>query len=200
MTPTFTRPAEGEYAPFYAGYVARVGDGELIEQMEAQVEEVSRLLRGLSEDAAMARYEPGKWSVKEVAGHLADAERVMSYRALRVARGDQTPLAGFDENAFVAGADFDAALHPRLVPQSPARDARAHGEREREAGERARARLHHRGPRGAPPGDPAHALWLALSCTSGRAISSRGSRNRRIIKRSSAPLKRIENAAVYPTF
>ncbi|CAA9302233.1 MAG: hypothetical protein AVDCRST_MAG68-704, partial [uncultured Gemmatimonadetes bacterium] len=55
-----------------------------------------------------------------------------------------------------------AALHPRLVPQSPARDARAHGEREREAGERARARLHHRGPRGAPPGDPAHALWLAL--------------------------------------
>ena len=69
MTPTFTRPAEGEYASFYAGYVARVGEGGLIEQMEAQVEEVSQLLRGLSEEAAMARYEPGKWSVKEVAGH-----------------------------------------------------------------------------------------------------------------------------------
>ena len=145
MTPTFTRPAEGEYAPFYAGYVARVGDGELIEQMEAQVEEVSRLLRGLSEDAAMARYEPGKWSVKEVAGHLADAERVMSYRALRVARGDQTPLAGFDENAFVAGADFDArplaslvaeweavrrstlALFRNLPPETHARTGNANG-------------------------------------------------------------------------
>jgi hypothetical protein len=117
VTPTIPRPAEGEYAPFYAGYVARVGDGELIGQMEAQVDEVSRLLRGLSDEAAMARYEPGKWSVKEVAGHLADTERVMVYRALRVSRGDQTPLAGFDENAFVAGAGFDARSLSSLVAE-----------------------------------------------------------------------------------
>ena len=117
MTPTFTRPAEGEYASFYAGYVGRVREGELIAQMEAQVEEVSQLLRGLSEEAAMARYEPGKWSIKEVAGHLADTERVMSYRALRTARGDQTPLAGFDENAFVAAAGFDARPLASLVAE-----------------------------------------------------------------------------------
>ncbi len=117
ITPAFNRPAEGEYSTFYAGYVGRVAEGGLIEQMEAQVEEVSQLLRGLHEEAALARYEPGKWSVKEVAGHLADTERVMTYRALRIARGDQTPLPGFDENAFVAGADFDSRTLPSLVAE-----------------------------------------------------------------------------------
>ncbi|HEX8362036.1 MAG TPA: DinB family protein [Longimicrobium sp.] len=115
INPTFARPAEDEYASFYAGYVGRAGEGGLVEQMEAQVEEVSHLLRGLHEEAALARYELGKWSVKEVAGHLADTERVMTYRALRIARGDQTPLPGFDENAFVANADFDARPLASLV-------------------------------------------------------------------------------------
>lgn len=116
-TPTFARPAQGEYAAFYAGYVGRVPEGGLIEQMEAQVEEVSQLLRGLHDEAALARYAPGKWSIKEVAGHLADTERVMTYRAVRIARGDQTPLPGFDENAFVAGANFDERTLASLVAE-----------------------------------------------------------------------------------
>lgn len=116
-TSNFAPPAQGEYAPFYAGYVARVADGDLIEQMEAQLREVAQLLRGLSEEEALARYAAGKWSVKEVAGHLADTERIMAYRALRIARGDTTPRAGFDENAFVAASSSDARPLASLVEE-----------------------------------------------------------------------------------
>lgn len=117
ITATFSPPAEGEYAPFYAGYVALASQGDLLTRLEAQVQEVSELLRGLSEEEALARYAPGKWSVKEVAGHLADTERIMSYRALRIARGDTTPLPGFDENTFVATAGFDARPLASLVEE-----------------------------------------------------------------------------------
>lgn len=117
ITATFSPPAEGEYAPFYAGYVALASNGDLLTRLEAQVQEVQGLLRGLSEEAALARYAPGKWSVKEVAGHLADTERIMAYRALRIARGDTTPLPGFDENAFVATAGFDARPLSSLVEE-----------------------------------------------------------------------------------
>lgn len=105
---TFSVPTQGEFAPFYSGYIGRVGDGAVIEQMEAQAAELSSLLGGLTDEAALARYAPGKWSVKEVVGHLADAERIFAYRALRIARGDATPLAGFDENRYVEAAGFDA--------------------------------------------------------------------------------------------
>lgn len=102
------RPHPSEHAEFYAKYVARVPDGDLLRTLRAQGDEARALARGLSDAQAMHRYAPGKWSVKEVYGHVADAERVFAYRALRIARGDETPLAGFDENAYVAAADFDA--------------------------------------------------------------------------------------------
>ncbi|HEY0151934.1 MAG TPA: DinB family protein [Longimicrobium sp.] len=117
ITATFSPPAEGEFAPFYAGYVALASKGDLLRRLEAQIQEVSGLLRGLSEEEALFRYAPGKWSVKEVAGHLADTERIMAYRALRIARGDTTPLPGFDENSFVATAGFDARPLPLLVEE-----------------------------------------------------------------------------------
>jgi hypothetical protein len=117
ITATFSPPAEGEYAPFYAGYVALASKGDLLTRLDAQIQEVQGLLRGLSEEEALARYAPGKWSVKEVAGHLADTERIMAYRALRVARGDTTPLPGFDENTYVAAANFDARPLPSLVEE-----------------------------------------------------------------------------------
>ncbi len=117
ITAAFSPPAEDEYAPFYAGYVGLASKGDLITRLEAQVQEVSALLRGLSEEEALSRYAPGKWSVKEVAGHLGDTERIMAYRALRIARGDQTPLPGFDENTFVASANFDARPLASLVEE-----------------------------------------------------------------------------------
>lgn len=104
---TLVRPADHEYAPHYAGYVARVPDGDIMTLLARQVEETSAFLAGLTEAQGNHRYAPGKWSIKEVVGHMADAERVFAYRALRFARGDATPLAPFDENAWVPEAGCD---------------------------------------------------------------------------------------------
>jgi uncharacterized damage-inducible protein DinB len=101
-----SRPADGEYAAFYAGYVARVPDSGPVVALEAQRAAI-RALGELGEDVAAHRYAEGKWSVREVLGHLADAERVFTYRLLRIARADQTPLAGFDENQWIGAAAFE---------------------------------------------------------------------------------------------
>lgn len=101
MTATaLPRPAAGEYAPHYAGYVAAVPDGDLLETLERQLADALALGMSLDEARGDHAYAPGKWTVKEVLAHIIDAERIFAYRALRVARGDQTPLAPFDENAY----------------------------------------------------------------------------------------------------
>ena len=100
---TITQPQETEFAPFYAGYVARVSPQGPIALLEDQLDAFD-LLRKVPADESNHRYAEGKWSVKEVVGHVVDAERVFSYRLLRIARADQTPLAGFDENAWTKAA------------------------------------------------------------------------------------------------
>lgn len=107
MSYTILRPSPSEYAPFYHGYVQSVPEGDVIHYLSEQLSEVEALFGQLPNDRASVRYAPDKWSVKEVLGHLSDVERVMSYRLLRIARGDATPLAGFDQNELVSGADFD---------------------------------------------------------------------------------------------
>jgi len=98
------RPAQGEYAPFYAGYIAQVPDGDLLELLARQGGDSAALLAGIPESRGDFAYAAGKWTLKEVLCHLADAERVFAYRALRFARGDGTPLASFDEKAWVPAA------------------------------------------------------------------------------------------------
>ena len=110
-----TPPAAGEYGAFYAGYVARVPAGDILPTLERQLDDTIALVDGFGETRGGHRYAPGKWSVKEVVGHLADTERVFAYRALRIARGDATPLPGFDENLFVAHAHFDRRPLAALV-------------------------------------------------------------------------------------
>ena len=102
------RPGPDESAPFYHGYIARVPGEQIGEYLASQLREVERLLAPLDDAAARFRYAPEKWSVKEVLGHLCDAERIFAYRLLRFARADATPLPGFDENAYVPPAEFDA--------------------------------------------------------------------------------------------
>jgi hypothetical protein len=104
--PILTRPATTEFAPYYSRYIDRVPDGDLLGTLEAQQRETQALLRSIPESRADHRYAPEKWSIREVVGHVADTERIFAYRALRMARGDTTPLAAFDENAYVANADF----------------------------------------------------------------------------------------------
>lgn len=117
-------PSPGEYAPFYHTYIQRVGDADVLGALQTQRDETRSLLGDVPEERAGYRYAPGKWSIREVAGHLADTERVIAYRALRIARADPTPLAGFDENAWVAHAGFDARpLADLAADLSAVRDA-----------------------------------------------------------------------------
>ncbi len=98
------RPAENEYPEYYLPYINLVPQGDLLQILQENLQEVVSLFEGISEEKAHYCYAPGKWSVKELLGHITDTERIMCYRLLRVGRGDQTPLAGFDENDYVQGA------------------------------------------------------------------------------------------------
>ncbi|MBU8917843.1 DinB family protein [Neobacillus sp. 114] len=100
------RPNNNEFPEYYVPYVQLVPEGDLLATLKESLEEVVSLFEGISEEEAHFRYESGKWSIKEVLGHMADTERIMSYRLLRVGRGDKTPLAGFNENDYVAGAQM----------------------------------------------------------------------------------------------
>jgi hypothetical protein len=111
------RPASDEAAPFYHGYIAEVRGENIAEQLAAQLREVEGLFASIEDKAALARYAPGKWSIKEVVGHLCDAERIFGYRLLRISRGDRTPLPGFDENAYVPAGQFDARPLRSLVDE-----------------------------------------------------------------------------------
>lgn len=102
-----TPPEAGEFAPSFGRYIDMVRGSDLREVLASQPDALRATGDGLSEADALHRYAEGKWSVKEVIGHLNDTERVFSYRALRIGRGDTTPLPAFDENAYVAAAGFD---------------------------------------------------------------------------------------------
>lgn len=101
------RPNPGEYASYYASYLAAVSDGDLLLLLEDQGAEMLDLLRAFGEARGGHRYAPGKWSVKEVVGHVTDTERIFSCRALRIARADATPIPGFEQDGYVAAAGFD---------------------------------------------------------------------------------------------
>lgn len=102
----FRRPAESEYLPFYQRYVTLVPDGDILSTLAAQNQDTLALLRGLPEEKGAFRYAPGKWSIKELVGHVTDTERIFASRALRFGRNDSTPLPGFDENDYVRNSSF----------------------------------------------------------------------------------------------
>ena len=102
------RPQQGDYALFYEKYVALVPSGDFLEILLNQQRDLVRLLSPLTEEQAEFRYAPGKWSVKEVLGHISDTERIFAYRLLRIARGDQTPLASFEQEGYIQKGNFSA--------------------------------------------------------------------------------------------
>ena len=110
-------PENSEYMPYYAKYVALVRGDDLTRVLGEQIGESLATLRGISEQKALHRYEPGKWSIKEILGHLIDSERIFNYRALRFARNDQTPLSGFDQDPYVSAAGFDARPWTELTDE-----------------------------------------------------------------------------------
>ena len=106
MNTPITRPGADEYAPYYERYVSRVPTGDLRGTLRAQLGTTLALLRGIGESKGDHRYGPDKWTIKEVIGHVIDTERIMAYRALRIGRGDTTPLPGFEQDPFVEHGNF----------------------------------------------------------------------------------------------
>jgi uncharacterized damage-inducible protein DinB len=115
-TAAAARPAPTEYAPYYERYVSLVS-GDVTETLERQGAETLSLLRGLTVDQGGRRYAEGKWSAKELVGHLIDTERIFAYRLLRIARGDRTPIEGYDQDPYVANSNADARTVESLASE-----------------------------------------------------------------------------------
>lgn len=111
------RPDPSEYVSYYGPYVAEVPDGKILDTLRARMEVTARFFGGLERWKGDHRYAPGKWTVKEVLGHLIDGERVFACRALRFARADRTPLPGFDENDYVPRGEFGRRSLDDLVEE-----------------------------------------------------------------------------------
>jgi uncharacterized damage-inducible protein DinB len=108
MTITMHRPDDTEYSPYFARYVERVPEGDIVAQLRENSATLGATIAGLDEARGAHRPEPGKWSVREMLGHMIDVERVFVYRALCIARGDTAPLPSFDQNDYAAAAGSDA--------------------------------------------------------------------------------------------
>lgn len=112
------RPQTDEYGQYYGRYIQRVPEGsDLMVLLSGQPDELQRLLQGITDAQANARPAPGEWSVKEVVGHLCDTERIFGYRALRIARGDTTPLPGFEQDDYIRATDFNLRSLSDLIEE-----------------------------------------------------------------------------------
>ncbi|MBL9140583.1 MAG: DinB family protein [Phycisphaerae bacterium] len=109
------RPEHGEYSEYFEHYLALVPETELLGALYEECERTLALLRPLPEEQGEMRHPPYTWTVRQVVGHIVDTERIFAYRALRIARGDSTPLAGFEENSFAQVAERDGVRLPALL-------------------------------------------------------------------------------------
>ncbi len=111
------RPEPGEYAAYYEKYISLVPGDDIAGALEMQRVHTMQLFAGRSEREGNFRYAPDKWTVKDVLGHVTDSERIFAYRALRIARGDKTPIEGFEQDDYVRGAGFNERMLANLVEE-----------------------------------------------------------------------------------
>jgi uncharacterized damage-inducible protein DinB len=102
-----SRPLAGDYVPFHATYIDKIGDDSIIDILQSQQESTYAFLKTIPEDKGTYAYAEGKWTVKQCIGHMTDTERVMAYRAMRFARNDDTELPGFDQDEYVLNSRHD---------------------------------------------------------------------------------------------
>jgi uncharacterized damage-inducible protein DinB len=112
-----SKPAAGEFAAYYSRYIDLVPDGDVLGTLASQIRTTVHALRAISDADSLKRYAAGKWSIREVLGHVIDGERIFAYRALRFARNDQTPLAGFEQDDYIAPAKFDSRPWGELIAE-----------------------------------------------------------------------------------
>jgi hypothetical protein len=109
------RPEQNEYDPYFSIYIDYIPDGDILQFLQQQRNQINALFGKLSEEQGELRYAPGKWNFKEVLGHISDSERVMSYWMLSVARGDTTKLPGYDQDIFVNNGSFGDCTLAELI-------------------------------------------------------------------------------------
>jgi len=102
-----SRPLENEYAAYFQGYVSQAPEEDILPAMRSQVDALDVLLDGVAPERETYRYAEGKWSIREIIGHLIDGERTFGYRAMCIARGDTQNLPGFDQDQYMLTAPFD---------------------------------------------------------------------------------------------
>jgi len=117
QTDVRSRPDDTEYAPYFHKYVSVVPDGDVVSLLRESGREWMSALRALPEARGGFRYAEGKWSIREVIGHVSDTERIFAYRALRIARGDQTPLASFEQDLYVPTSGAEGRTIAALVAE-----------------------------------------------------------------------------------
>jgi len=110
-------PMSNEYAPYYEGYIKAAGNQDIIRKLKNQLNEIDDFLAEIPEEKYEYAYAEGKWTIKQLIGHLIDTERVMAYRAMRIARNDQTALPGFDQDLYVENQDLSKRSYMDLVDE-----------------------------------------------------------------------------------
>ena len=111
------KPEANEYAAYYEKYISLVPAGDITATLAAQFADTLKLLRAIPESKGLHAYAPGKWTIKQAIGHMMDTERVMSYRALCIGRGDQSKFPGFEQDGYVANSDFNARTLADLIDE-----------------------------------------------------------------------------------
>ena len=111
------QPEAGEFAEYYGKYIAKTAGPDAVECLAGQAKDFTAFLRSIAPAKRLYRYAGDKWSVQEMLQHITDTERIFAYRALRIARGDQTPLPGFEQDLYVPASEADAANWDDLMKE-----------------------------------------------------------------------------------
>ena len=119
MGPTLTanRPEAGEFDTYYDRYISLVPSSEIEAILSRQIAETVAVISAVSEEEGAFRYAPGKWSIRQLLGHVIDTERIMAYRALRIARNDKTPIEGFEQDDYVRDGPFERCRLKNLIDE-----------------------------------------------------------------------------------
>jgi len=111
------KPETSEYNPYYEKYISLIDEGEFMKALEQQPSELRSLLGDLPEEKGKYAYADGKWSIKEVLSHLIDGERIFGYRVLRISRGDETPIEGFEQDGYIENSHANERTFDDLLTE-----------------------------------------------------------------------------------
>ena len=111
------RPETDEYDPYYNTYISRIAGDDVIPVLDAQPGELRLMFSAMPEEKGTFAYADGKWTVKELLSHLIDGERIFAYRILRISRGDETPIEGFEQEGYIENSNANNRSFAELLEE-----------------------------------------------------------------------------------